>query len=142
MIKVFSHFQIIILLLIFFSSSTQNACAQDISMDTVYVISEKYDTEYIRRKEAREDIANGYVFIFKGGWFGVDEKADSLAAKYGFKVQAEGCSAIEGREFYNDEVIKYLNKRNGTGWWERFLGEVSTYTPEEIPSLPERKDNQ
>jgi hypothetical protein len=142
MIKVFDFLQILILPLIFFSSSTENAYAQDLSMDTVYVISEKYTTEYFRRKEAKEDIANGYVFLFKGGWLGVDKKVDSLSAKYGFKIQVEGCTPVEGREFYNDEVMKYLNKRNGESWWERFLEEQSKLNLEKIPSLPEKETNQ
>jgi hypothetical protein len=128
-----------IILLIFFIALNENVFGQDNRIDTVYVISDKYTIEYQRRKEAREDILNGYIFIFRGGWLGVGKNVDSLAALYGFHFQVEGCTPVEGREFYNDEVIKYLVKRNGEGWWDKFLLEESKLEKHEIKPLPKKE---
>ena len=125
----------IVFSLLFLLCLNENALAQDLSLDTVYVISEKFTPESYNRKNAREDIANGYVFLFKRGWFGVVKEVDSLSSyKYGFKIQAEGCSVVVGREYYNDEVMIYLNKINGEGWWKKFLKESKL--EEDIISLP------
>ena len=116
-----------------------NLSAQD--LDTVYVTTKKYTVEYRQRKQAREDIANGFIDILRPGILGVNIKLDSLANKYGFKYIQIGGIPNEGYEYYNDEVIKYLNRRNGEGWWGKFLKEESKLKKIEIPSLPERKDN-
>ena len=64
-----------------------------------------------------------------------------MANKYGFKYIQIGGIPNEGYEYYNDEVIKYLNRRNGEGWWGKFLKEESKLKKIEIPSLPVRKEN-
>jgi len=114
---------------------------QDLISDSIIVIAPKYTEEFKRRQEARKDIRNGLIYLFKSGWFGADKKIDSLSInKYGCKIQAEGCTPVKGREFYNDEVMKYLNKRNGKGWWKQFLKDVSKLNLKEPPPLPIKDD--
>jgi hypothetical protein len=137
MVRVFMTLKII--LFIFFFASNVDLFGQDSSSDIVYVISEKYTTEYQMRKNAREDISNSNIFIYRRGWFGFGKNVDSLANLYGFRFQVEGCTPVEGREFYNDEVINNLVKRNGKGWWEKFLVEESKLAKLEIKPLPRKQ---
>ncbi len=126
---------------LFFLIPCEKVFSQEQSLDTVYVTSEKLTVEYQRRKQAREDIAEGLIIIHRGSPFGGYKNEDSLANKYGFKLMPGTSVPAEGYKYYNDEVIKYLNKINGEGWWEIFLDEESKLEKIEIPPLPKKKDN-
>lgn len=100
-------------------------------------IAERYSAGNQRRKEARADIANGYVLIIHGGMLtSINPQVDSIANTFGFHFIKGACTDVYGREEYNDEVAKYLIKRNGKGWWDRFLNEVSKLNLKEHQSLP------
>lgn len=100
-------------------------------------IAERYSTGNQSRKEAREDIANGYILIINGGMLTfINSQVDSIANTFGFHFIKGACTDVYGREEYNDEVVKYLIKRNGKGWWNRFLNEVSKLNLKEPQSLP------
>ena len=139
--KIIRTFSLIFSILFFSLITNETVFAQDPNVDSVYVITEKYTVEYRQRTQAREDIAKGLTLIYRGGIFGVAKNADSLAYKYGFKLRQSSCVPAEGNEYYNDEVVKYLNKRNGEGWWEQYLFEESKLEKIEIPPLPKKKNN-
>ncbi|MFZ1280934.1 MAG: hypothetical protein WAR59_08855 [Ignavibacteriaceae bacterium] len=130
----------IFVMFLFFLITCQNAFGQEKSIDTVYVTSDKFTVDYQMREQARKDIAEGNIFIHRGGLFGGYKNEDSLANKYGFKIMPNTCNPAEGYNYYNDEVVKYLNKRNGEGWWEKFLDEESKLEKIEIPALPTKND--
>ncbi len=100
-------------------------------------IAERYSRGNQSRKEAREDIANGYILIIHGGMLTfINPQVDSIANTFGFHFIKGACTDVYGREEYNDEVVKNLIKRNGKGWWNRFLNEVSKLNLKEPQSLP------
>jgi hypothetical protein len=105
-------------------------------------IAEKYSTGNQRRKEAREDIANGYILIIHGGMLSfISPEVDSIANTFGFHFIRGGCTDVYGNDEYNNEVVNYLSKINGKGWWNRFLNEVLKLNLNEPQSLPTIKDN-
>ena len=125
---------------LFFLIPYENVFSQEKSLDTVYVTSDKFTVEYKMRKQAREDIAAGDTIIHRGSLFGGYKNEDSLANKYGFKLMQNTCVPVEGYKYYNDEVVKYLSKRNGEGWWDEYLKEESKLKRIEIPPLPTKND--
>ncbi len=141
MSKVIRVFKILTLVLLFLLFSNENVFSQDPILDTVYVTAEKHKTleEQIIEK-ARIDIANGEVILFSYGWpvLNIDEvELKKLATKYGFEFEKRGCvrSAID--RIYEDEVMLYLNLRNGKGWWDKFQEEAEKLIT--YPSLPQQK---
>jgi hypothetical protein len=121
---------------LFFLILYENVFSQEKKLDTVYVTSDKLTVEYKMRKQAREDIAAGDIIIHRGSMFGGYKNEDSLANKYGFKLMPNTCVPVEGYKYYNDEVAKYLSKRNGEGWRDEYLKEESKLEKIEIPPLP------
>lgn len=130
----------ILVVILFIIIPCEELFSQELSLDTVYVTSPKLTVEYRMRKQAREDMAEGDTIIHRGGMFGGYRNEDSLANKYGFILMRNTCVPVEGHKYYNDEVIKHLNKRNGEGWWEKYLVEESKLEKIEIPPLPTRND--
>ena len=125
---------------LFFLIPYENVFSQEKSLDTVYVTSDKFTVEYKMRKQAREDIAAGNIIIHRGSLFGGYKNEDSLANKYGFKLMPNTCVPAEGYKYYNDEVVKYLSKRNCEGWWDEYLKEESKLEKIDIPPLPTKND--
>lgn len=116
--------------------------AQSIALDTVYVTSEKYSIENEMRKRAQTDITNGDVHLEIYGYVILSvnkNQLDSLTTKYGFKYNLGGCVIPKGAEAYNTEVMLYLNKRNGEGWWEKFNEEYKKLE-QVIKPLPKKPD--
>jgi hypothetical protein len=114
--------------------NTEFIYPQYIELDTVYVIEKKVDwyAELLDKarlealEEAKNDIANGNIYLRSYGLIvlSVDiSEIDSIASKYGFKYILAGCIRPLGADTYREEVMKYLNERNGEGWWEKFLYE-------------------
>ena len=102
-------------------------------LDTLYVVGEKLNFEREMRKRAITDIAEGNVYLPVYGlivWTIDKTKLDSLTRKYGFEYSMGGCVIPAGTEAYKDEVMKYLNERNGEGWWAKFEEEK-----EKIPEI-------
>jgi hypothetical protein len=104
-------------------------------------IFEKYSIGN-QRKQAREDISNGYILIVHGGMLSfISPEVDSIANTFGFHFIRGGCTDVYGNDEYNSEVVNYLSKINGKGWWNRFLNEVLKLNLKEPQSLPTIKDN-
>ncbi|HUI29019.1 MAG TPA: carboxypeptidase-like regulatory domain-containing protein [Candidatus Acidoferrales bacterium] len=79
--------------------------------------------------QARSDLANGFVRIWFAG-LGVSPTPDSaFTEKYGFAPVVLGCNSF-GSDAYNAVVIKYLEKRNGQGWYQRFWDDWDAYLKE------------
>lgn len=115
----------IIVLIVVISS---NLFSQVHSLDTVKVYAEDPVASAEMRNKAKSDIEQGNVYIYLYGYYSllVEEcKLDSLTHKYGFEYKLGGCTYQQGAKAYKDEVMKYLNKRNGEGWWEKFIKEGS-----------------
>jgi len=89
------------------------------------------------QREARKDINEGkvYLLIFGMTESMIDKEAEKeITHKYGFEYKEVGCSIPSGSEGYNEEVMLYLNKKNGEGWWEKFQEEeAKLITPLSLP---------
>ena len=120
--------------LIFFFLSTNNLFAQVI-LDSVVVTEKKWDQKAMFEKEGREnalkDISEGKVYIYVYGYIikelgteNLDEQIDSLAKVYGFEYKLGGCYVPPERDAYYDEVMNFLEQRNGVGWKKKFDDEV------------------
>jgi hypothetical protein len=134
----------IFLIVLFYLISCENVYSQEDVFDTVYVTAEKFSMENEMRKKARIDIANGNVYLKIYGLviLTIDNgELDSLTHKYGFEYKLEGCMIPLGAEAYVDEVMLFLNKRNGAGWWEKFIVEESKLENLPIPALPQKEEN-
>ena len=74
--------------------------------------------------DAKTDIQKGDIHLISYGLRYPLPKGDSLTKAYGFYFQERGCGVTDTEvtleKIYNDEVIRYLEKRNGKGWYERF----------------------
>jgi hypothetical protein len=105
------------------------------------VTGEKYKSlEEQIREEARNDIANGKVVLFSHGWpvLKIDEaELLKLTHKYGFEYEKRGDVRSAVDRIYQDEVMIYLNKRNGDGWFDKFQEEAEKLV--EYPTLPQKK---
>jgi len=115
---------------IFILFSFNDSFAQE-SIDTVFVTAKKVNFEEKERERALKDISEGKVYIIRYGFINIrpgseklDNQIDSLAKVYGFKYVLGGC-VIPMNEGYYEEVMKYLNKRNGEGWKQKFDEEVA-----------------
>jgi len=108
---------------------SSNLFSQVHNLDTVYVYSEDPVASNEMRNKAKSDIAKGNVYIYLYGYYslkGPKSDLDSITHKYGFEYKFAGCTRWPGAKAYEDEVMKYLNKRNAEGWWEKYLQEAST----------------
>ena len=79
----------------------------------------------VDRYDANRDISNGIIQIYKDINDSNKEISKNLASKYGFKFNyPDEVIMILNVEEYNNTVIKFLEKRNGTNWYERFKNEL------------------
>ena len=79
----------------------------------------------VDRYDANRDISNGIIQIYKDINDSNKEISKNLASKYGFKFNyPDEVIMILDVEEYNNTVVKYLEKRNGTNWYERFKNEL------------------
>jgi hypothetical protein len=86
-------------------------------------------TEYafmLDKDDAKKDISNGIIQLYQV----LDDSTQliykELASKYGFKFNyPDGVFMIIDVEEYNNTVIKFLENRNGTNWYERFENELN-----------------
>jgi hypothetical protein len=127
--KIFISIIFILLFLAF-----DNSFAQE-STDTVFVTANKSEIKEIYAKEGRDkalkDISEGKVCIYSygltirvSGAEKLESQIDSLAKVYGFEYKLGGCSIPPWSDGYYEEVMEYLEKRNGVGWKKRFDEEV------------------
>lgn len=89
-------------------------------------IVETLEPEEKWKRLAEKDIANGKCYLLSFGYkvnFINDTKERMLTQKYGFEFKDMGCDVPYGAGAYNEEMMKYLTKKNGEGWYERFLSE-------------------
>lgn len=75
--------------------------------------------------DAQADIRKGDIHLIKYGLTIPVPGLDSLTKKYGFYYQNRGCIVNHDTLFkladaYNEQVIEYLSKRNGEGWFKKF----------------------
>jgi hypothetical protein len=109
-----------------------NLFAQLKDLDTVFVTgNQKEAISQEGRERALKDISEGKVYIYNYGLIvrrigteKLEYQIDSLAKTYGFEIKLGGCSIPSWSDGYYEEVIKYLEKRNGIGWKSRFDNEV------------------
>ena len=130
-----------IFIVYFYFILSASSFAQVVNLDTVYVYSESFSASNEMRKQAISDINEGKIYLYIYGYVILTvnkSKLDSLTHEYGFEYKMGGCVHLPGAKAYEDEVMKYLNKRNGEGWWELFLKEESKLK-DEIPPLPKSK---
>lgn len=70
---------------------------------------------------ANRDIQNGKIQIIELGEVYMPQIEMKLASKYGFEINFPGCIVTKelknGTDYYNAEVIKYLNLKNGKNFW-------------------------
>ena len=121
-----------------FVLSAETIFAQVEILDTVYVTAERFSIENDMRKQAKKDIAGGkvYIDIYGLAILSVDKfELDRLTQKYGFQYRLAGCVIPLGADAYKEEVMLYLNKRNGDGWWDKFIVEYNNLE-RKIKSLP------
>jgi hypothetical protein len=84
------------------------------------------------QNDARRDISNGIIQIYKDINDSTKNIAKNLASKYGFKFNyPDEIIMILNVEEYNNTVIKFLEKRNGTNWYERFNTELDARIKED-----------
>ena len=107
-------------------------------LDSIVVNGEKPKSfEEKIREEARTDIANGKVILFSRGWpVGKMDKDElrKLTKEYGFEYERRGDVVSSIYVIYENEVMKYLDKRNGEGWLEKFQEQESKLvTPLTLP---------
>lgn len=124
-------FRILLILL-----SVFNSCLFSQNLDSVGIVSPEKYAEELSRNYARSDIENGDVLIWIRGNYGPSNEAAILAEKYGFSFIMSGCTPTDEDKYYNDEVINYLSKRNGNGWWKNFSAEIFKREKDKIPIIP------
>lgn len=104
-------------------------------LDSIVVNGNSFEEQI--REEARTDIANGKVILFSRGWpvGNIDkDELQKLTKKYGFEFESRGDVVSSIDMIYENEVMKYLNKRNGEGWFEKFQEQESKFvTPLPLP---------
>jgi hypothetical protein len=130
--RIFCYLSVTILIL--FQS---NLLSQTV-LDSIVVTGKKYKSfEEQIREEARNDIANGKVILFSYGWPSGkinEDELEKLTYKYGFRYERRGDVVSSIDVIYKNEVMQYLNKRNGDGWWDIFQEEeAKLITPLSLP---------
>lgn len=74
--------------------------------------------------DAEADIRKGDIHLISYGLKYPIPNEDSLTKVFGFYYDNRGCVVSDTElvleKVYNDKVIKYLEKRNGKGWYQRF----------------------
>ncbi|WP_337871636.1 hypothetical protein [Ignavibacterium sp.] len=106
--------------------------AQLKALDTVFVTGNQKEAIIQEgREKALKDISEEKVYIYdyglvvrRTGTEKLEYQIDSLAKTYGFEIKLGGCSIPSWSDGYYEEVMKYLEKRNGIGWKNRFDDEV------------------
>ena len=74
-------------------------------------------------EDAQEHIRQGNIKIYLlASMFPPSSAQDALAERYGFKIGNTGCTILR-TERYDSAMIKYLEARNGKGWFRRFKKE-------------------
>ncbi len=77
------------------------------------------------KNDAKRDISNGIIQIYKDINDSTKDIAINLSSKYGFKFSyPDEVIMILNVEEYNNTVIRFLEKRNGINWYERFKTEL------------------
>lgn len=80
---------------------------------------------------AKDDIEHGKIQIVEIGELPLFAKEkNGLANKYGFNFHYYGCdvsaSIIHGTKYYNEEMISFLESKNGIGWWTKFQSQLDS----------------
>ena len=80
---------------------------------------------------ARQDIKNGKIQIAEIGEMPLNfEQKQKLANSYGFDFYLFGCNVttdvINGTEYYNKEMIDFLERKYGFGWWTKFQTQLDS----------------
>lgn len=110
------------------SIETSDTMHLDIAIGKILPISELPFSEY----DARKDIANGKVKLLTYGLQilntdKIEKKLEKLRQKYGFNERNLGDDInpklIQAIERYNKEVRVYLENRNGSDWYEKYIQE-------------------
>jgi hypothetical protein len=79
------------------------------------------------RNDAKRDISMGIIQIYEDINDYTELIKNNLSKKYGFKYDYPDLNVmILDVDEYNQEVIKYLEKRNGSNWYDRFKSELAT----------------
>lgn len=83
------------------------------------------------REQALKDISEGKVYVYVYGYIikelgseKLEEQIDSLSEVYGFEYKLGGCYSPPERNAYYNEVMNFLEQRNGIGWKNRYDAEV------------------
>ncbi|OQA69022.1 MAG: hypothetical protein BWY38_00664 [Ignavibacteria bacterium ADurb.Bin266] len=87
-------------------------------------------TEYVfirDKNDAKKDLSSGIIQIYENIYDSTQVIKENLAKKFGFKYNYPSESImILNVDEYNQEVIKFLEKRNGSNWYERFKSELDS----------------
>ena len=105
---------------------------EDISVDNILIKMKAEELtgniEYafsLDKNDARRDISNGIIQIYKDINDSTKNIVTNLASKYGFKFNyPREVIMILDVEEYNNTVINFLEKRNGANWYDRFNAEL------------------
>jgi hypothetical protein len=78
------------------------------------------------KNDAKRDISNGIIQIYEDINDSTGVIKNNLSNKYGFNYSYPNINImILDVDEYNQEVIKYLEKRNGSNWYARFKSELT-----------------
>lgn len=83
---------------------------------------------------AKQELAEGIVVLWVGGLVISPIPDSSFTDKYGFRYVLIGCDPT-GEKEHNEVVEKYLDARNGEGWYERLMSEWHAYVQEQERKL-------
>ena len=85
------------------------------------------------KNDAKRDISKGIIQIYEDINDSTEVIKNNLSKKYGFKYTYPDLNImILDVDGYNQEVINYLEKRNGSNWYERFNSELTARIKEEF----------
>lgn len=80
----------------------------------------------MKKNDAKRDISKGIIQIYEDINDSTEVIKNILSKKYGFKYSYPDINImILDVNGYNQEVIKYLEKRNGSNWYVRFKSELA-----------------
>ena len=80
---------------------------------------------------ARQDIKSRKIQIIVIGEMPLNfNQKQKLANSYGFDFYVLGCNAtkeiLNGTEYYNQEMVDYLESKFGTGWWTKIQTQLDS----------------
>ena len=106
------------------TNNQHNALRYELDETEIHAIEEKVFV--LTEKSALKDISQNKYRIFIAEYNdSIKSIIEKVAAKYGFTVYwPDDVYMIVTVDRYNDTMIKYLEKRNGKNWYQRFLKDM------------------